>query len=169
MKSKPVLDDGPTPERIQRAAGFVSIVGRSRSTRRITMQDDALGRAWLRKDITAEEYSALRKYAWHWFSAGLSGHVRTIDFNRVQSSGTGLTGSEARADHLRLYGLARERIGTRPALVADHVACFDMPLDVVGSLLGYRSRWHGRVKAREILSDAGYRLGQYWQELAKRR
>jgi hypothetical protein len=54
MKSKPDPEQGPTTERIKRADGFVSIVGRSRSNRRITMQDDALGRAWLRKDITAE-------------------------------------------------------------------------------------------------------------------
>jgi hypothetical protein len=38
---------------------------------------------------------------------------------------------------------------------------------VVGGILGYRSRWHGKAKAVEILSDAGYRLGQFWQELAK--
>jgi hypothetical protein len=125
----------------------------------------------MRRNISAEEYSALKKYALHWLAGGLQGHLGSVDLNRILAfdpgSMSGLAKSEAQADHRKLYHQARDRIGIRPALVADHVACFDTPLAVVGNILGYRSRWHGKVKAIEILSDAGYRLGQFWQELAK--
>jgi hypothetical protein len=167
------MDDnaGPTSERLKHAGTYFSIVGRSKSSRKITMLDDALGRAWMRKNISAEEYSALSKYRLHWLAGGLQGHLGSVDLNRVLAfdpgSMSGLAKSEAQADHRRLYHAARDRIGRRPALVADHVACFDTPLAVVGGILGYRSRWHGKAKAVEILSDAGYRLGQFWQELAK--
>jgi hypothetical protein len=162
---------GPTNERLRHAGEFCSIAGKSRSTRRITMLDDALGRAWLRRHISAEEYSSLKKYALHWLAGGLQGHVGSVDLNRVfafdPGSMSGLAKSEAQADHRRLYHAARDRIGTRPALVADYVACFDTPLADVGAILGYRSLYHGRQKAIEILSDAGYRLGQFWHELAR--
>lgn len=165
-------DSGPTSERLRHAGEFCSVVGRSRSSRRITMLDDALGRAWLKKHISAEEYSALKKYALHWLAGGLQGHLGSVDLNRILTfdpgSMSGLAKSEAQSDHRRLYHLARERIGTRPALVADHVACFDTPLADVGTILGYRSIWHGKQKAIEILSDAGYRLGQFWHEVARK-
>jgi hypothetical protein len=164
-------DAGPTGERLKHAGPFFCIVGRSRSSRKITMLDDALGRAWMRRNISAEEYSALKRYALHWLAGGLQGHLGSVDLNRILAfdpgSMSGLAKSEAQADHRHLYHAARDRIGTRPALVADHVACFDTPLAEVGGILGYRSRWHGKEKAIEILGDAGYRLGQFWSEIAK--
>jgi hypothetical protein len=162
---------GPTAERLSQAGEFCIIAGRSRSSRRITMLDDALGRAWMRRIVSAAEYSALRKYALHWLAGGLQGHLGSVDLNRVWAfdpgAMTGLAKTEAQAEHRRLYHAARDHIGTRPALVADHVACFDTSLATVGALLGYRSPYRARARASEILSDAGYRLGQFWDDLAK--
>ena len=167
------LDDsaGPTQERLGHAGEFFSVAGRSRSSRRITMLDDALGRAWMRHFISAEEYSALKKYALHWLAGGLQGHMGSVDLNRILAfdpgSMTGLCKTEAQADHRALYWMANLQLGTRPAFVADHVACFDTSVSTVGVMLGYRSPYRGREKARELLSDAGYRLAKLWAELAK--
>ena len=162
---------GPTPERLRHAGEFFTVAGRARSSRKITMQDDALGKALMRRNVSPPEYSALRKYALHWLAGGLQGHLNSIDLNRVLAfdpgAMTGLAKTERQADHRRLYHLARACIGHRPAFVADHIACFDFTLAAVGIMLGYRSRWHGRAKAVEILSDAGYRLGKLWDELAR--
>lgn len=162
---------GPTAERLSHAGGFFAVAGRSRSSRKITMLDDALGRAWMRQKISAAEYSALRKYALHWLAGGLQGHLGSVDLNRVLAFDpgqmSGLAKTERQADHRRLYHIARDQLGTRPAMVADHVACFDTPLAVVGSLLGYRSAYRARTKAAEILSDAGYRLAKIWDDLAR--
>lgn len=130
------------------------------------MFDDALGRAWVRRKISADEYSALRRYALHWLAGGLQGHLGSVDLNRIYAFDpgqmSGLANSEAQCDHRAHYYGARESLGTRPALVADSVACFDIGLTAVGSALGYRSIWRGRTKAAEILSDAGYRLAKFW-------
>jgi hypothetical protein len=99
------------------------------------------------------------------------GHLRSVDLNRVLAfdpgSMSGLAKTEKQADHRHLYHAARESIGTRPALVADQIACFDSTLTRVGALLGYRSGPHGRSKVIEILSDAGYRLAKFWDETAR--
>jgi hypothetical protein len=162
---------GPTAERLAHAGGFFTVAGRARSSRRITLLDDALGRAWMRQKISAPEYSALRKYALHWLAGGLQGHLGSVDLNRILAfdpgSMSGLAKTEAQADHRILYHAARDQLGTRPAMVADHIACFDTSLATVGALLGYRSAYRARTKAAEILSDAGYRLGKFWDDIAK--
>ncbi|MBO0715932.1 MAG: hypothetical protein J2P55_01170 [Rhizobiales bacterium] len=162
---------GPTAERLAHARGFFTIAGRSRSQRKITFLDDALGRAWMRQNISGEEYAALRKYALHWLAGGLIGHLGSVDLNRVLAfdpgAMSGLAKTEKQADHRHLYHSARESIGRRPAFVADQVACYDSTLTHVGTLLGYRSGPRGRSKAIEILSDAGYRLAKFWDEIAR--
>jgi hypothetical protein len=171
MPQIPTDDAGPTAERIKHAGEFYTIAGRSKSTRRISMLDDSLGRAWVRHFISAEEYSALKKYALHWLAGGLQGHMGSVDLNRILAfdpgSMTGLAKTERQADHRNLYWRANAEIGTRPAFVADHIACFDTSISDVGVMLGYRSPYRGREKVREILSDAGYRLSKLWADLAK--
>jgi hypothetical protein len=168
MQQGPDDNAGPTAERIKHAGEFFAVAGRSRSSRRITMLDDALGRAWVRRWISAEEYSALKKYALHWLAGGLQGQLGSVDLNRILAfdpgSMTGLAKTEAQANHRQLYWSARGAIGTRPAIVADHVACYDSSIADLGAMLGYRSPWRGRQKAIELLSDAGYRLRKYWDD-----
>ena len=161
-------DAGPTAERFRHAEGFFTIAGRSRSSRRIAMLDDALGRAWMRRKISAEEYSALRRYAHHWLAGGLQSPMQSVDLNRIfafdPAAMSGLCKTEAQAEHRRTYHAAKEEIGLRPGFVADRVACYDCSLADVGVMLGYRSPWHGADTARRILSDAGYRLAKFWND-----
>jgi hypothetical protein len=161
-------DDGPTDLRLAHAGIFHTATGRSRSSRRYSMYDDALGRAWMRRKISDEEYTALGRYAYHWASGGLRGAIQSIDLDRVfffnPASMTGLAKSERQADHRAAYHAARLNIGRRPAMVADSVACFDMPLVQVGLRLGYHSEAHAREAAREVLCEAGYRLGRFWKD-----
>jgi hypothetical protein len=180
MHRTPEDNAGPTTERIRQAGGwspdrlqFFTAAGQSKSSRRFTMLDDQLGRAWVRRFISAEEYSGLKKYALHWLAGGLQGHLGSVDLNRIlafdPSSMNGLAKTERQAEHRALYWLAHEHIGTNPAFVADHVACFDTSVSDVGHLLGYQSPYRGREKVREYLSDAGYRLAKLWDDLAKGR
>lgn len=170
-----VADDfaGPTAERFRHAEGFFTIAGRSRSSRRIAMLDDALGRAWVRRKISAEEYSALRRYALHWLAGGLQGPMGSVDLNRIfafdPGAMSGLAKTEKQADHRAAYYSAKSEIGARPAFVADQIACFDSSLADVGTMLGFASPCRGRERAREILSDAGYRLAKYWDDRDKAR
>jgi hypothetical protein len=165
----PQIDEseGPTKERLLHAGDYKTDIG-SRSHRRVTMLDDALGRAWMRRNISGEEYSALRRYALHWLAGGLQGHLGSMDLNRVLAfdpiSMSGLAKTEAQVDHRAAYYAARKAIGRRPAFVADQVACYDSTLTSVGLLLGYQSAARGRERAIEILSDAGYRLVAFWKD-----
>jgi hypothetical protein len=159
---------GPTPERFRHAHGFFTDIGRSRSSRRISMLDDSLGRAWMRQKISGEEYAALRRYALHWLAGGLQGPMQSVDLNRIfafdPTAMSGLAKTERQQDHRDAYRAAKQEIGWRPGIVADQVACYDSSLAEVGMMLGYRSEAHARDEARKILSDAGYRLGVFWKE-----
>lgn len=159
---------GPTAERLAQAQGCFTVAGRSRSSRRISMLDDALGRAWMRQKISGEEYSALKRYALHWLAGGLQGPMQSVDLNRIfafdPSSMSGLAKTERQADHRDAYRAARCDIGRRPAFVADHVACYDSSMRDVGIMMGYLSPFHAREETRKILADAGYRLSRFWQD-----
>lgn len=163
---------GPTAERLAKAEENFTRTGRSRSTRRYSMHDDALGRAWRARKLSYEEYAALSRYACHWASGGLQGAMQTVDLDRILSFNpatmSGLAKSERQADHRAAYHAAREAIGSRPAFVADSVACYDIRLLDVGQMLGYLSHAHARTAAREILSDAGYRLAVFWKDRDRR-
>ena len=173
MRANASVEDnaGPTAERISQAGEFFTVSGRAKSNRRFSMSDDALGKALAHRIVSNEEYSALKKYALHWLAGGLSGHLGSVDLNRILAfdpgSMTGLAKTEKQAEHRALFWRAHESIGVRPAFVSTHIACYDTPLRDVGIMLGYQSPYRGREKVREILSDAGYRLGKLWCELAK--
>lgn len=131
------------------------------------MLDDTLGRAWRRSNISDEEYAALRRYRLHWLAGGLAGHLGSVDLNRIYAHDpgamSGLAKTEKQQDHKSAFYAANFSIGTRPAFVADQVALYDSTLTDTGIMLGYESRPHAREKARELLSDAGYRLAVFWK------
>ena len=164
----PEDSSGPTLRRLAQSGGDYDEVGRSKSSKRFTMRDDALGRAWRRQNISGEEYTALKRYALHWLAGGLVGPLQSVDLNRIfafdPASMSGLAKTERQQDHRDAYHEAKYSIGTRPGFVADQVACYDSSLLSVGIMLGYRSRWHAKDEARKILSDGGYRLSQFWKD-----
>lgn len=173
----PLDDAGPTPERLAKAGAnspdksqhFYTIAGRSRSSRRISMLDDALGKAWMRQIVSAVEYSALRRYALHWVAGGLQGPLGSVDLNRIYafdpSSMSGLARTEAQLNHKQLYYAAKQELGFRPAFVADQIACIGRSLQETGQALGFKSPYHGRARAGELLADAGHRLTGFWDRV----
>lgn len=163
------LAAGPTPERLRHSHGNFEIGGNRRDGQRFKMTDSPLGRALMRQIISGEEYTGLKVYALHWFAGGLQGCLNSVDLNRVfafdPAKMTGLARSEAQADHRLAYHMAREQLGRRPAFVADSVACHEIGLTRVGHMLGFKSDYHGRVAALDILRDAGGRLSAFWEKL----
>jgi hypothetical protein len=165
----PIDEAGPTAERLSKAGEFFNVAGRGRSARRVTMLDDALGRSLVRRIITPGEYSALRRYALHWVAGGLQGPLGSVDLNRIYSFDpsqmSGLARTEAQLDHKRTYYAAQDAIGHRPSYVATQIACFGRALQETGETLGFRSPYRARQRAGEILSDAGHRLGGFFDRL----
>lgn len=167
----------PTKERLAHAKSsdtsqkFYTDVG-SRGRRRVNMLDDALGRAWVSRKISAEEYSALKAYAVHWALGGLQGQLASCDLNRIvavdPSRRDQMFAAEAVCDHRDLYHRAKTMLGFRPSFVADQVACHGFTLAQTGAALGFRSVSRGRERAACLLSDAGSRLASFWRAPAQR-
>jgi hypothetical protein len=135
------------------------------------MLDDALGRAWVRSVISAQEYSALRRYALHWVAAGLQGALASCDLNRIYSFDPstmhGLCKTEAQLEHKRTYYACQDHLGFRPSYVATQVACFGRGLQETGESMGYASPYRARKAAGELLSDAGFRLTEFFERMSK--
>jgi hypothetical protein len=158
--------EGPTEERKRHSGGFFEIGGDSQVGRKYTMQDSPLDRMRARNAIDPKEYSALRKYAHHFYHGGLLPSVGSVDLNRVFASDplsmSGMAKSEGQAHHRQQYRKAREILGHRPGIVVDNVVCAEWDLTTAGHSIGYASPYRARQAASEILRDAGYRLARFW-------
>jgi hypothetical protein len=167
---------GPTPQRLNHAtqAGTKCYLetGQARANRRYTMMDDNLGRLVLRKQLTETQFSALQRYAIHWYLGGLAGSLGSFDMDRIRAANPaalgGLARSESELHHRKIYQSARAEIGGWRAYIADMVACNDYPLAAAGIVLGYASPYRGRARAGEMLQDAGSRLEHFWNKFDKR-
>lgn len=158
--------EGPTDERRRHAGGFYEIGGDDRASQKFTMQDSPLDRMKARDAIGPKEYSALRKYAHHWYYGGLLSSVGSVDLNRVFASDplsmSGMAKSEGQAHHRQQYRRARSILGHRPGIVVDSVVCQEHNLEVAGYAIGWTNRPQAVAAATEMLRDAGYRLAKYW-------
>jgi len=158
--------DGPTLERQRHAEGYFEIVGEERSSQKYTMQDSPLDRMKARGAIDPVEYSALRKYAHHWYHGGLLSSVGSVDLNRIFAadplSMSGMAKSEGQAHHRQQYRQARVILGHRPGIVVDNVVCQELTLEIGGYSIGWTNKPQAIAAATEMLRDAGYRLSRHW-------
>src|SRR5262249_27616926 len=90
----------PTPERLRRAGKDVA----RGETGQITMRDAPLERAFARGALTAEQYSAGQKYRHHWYHAGLSGALVSVDLWAVDLGAyAGMAKTERQVFHRQRY------------------------------------------------------------------
>ena len=75
---------GPTPERVRHAQGLVERgnLGRGRSGIS-TMRNSPIERALGRRIISQTQYTAAIKYRHHWYRAGLSSPLQSVELNRI--------------------------------------------------------------------------------------
>src|SRR2546430_4688898 len=92
----------PTRERLRRAGKDVA----RGDSGQITMRDSPLERAFARGALSAEQYSAGQKYRHHWYHAGLSGGLVSVDLNRVWAVDLGAYAGMAKTER---QGVHRER------------------------------------------------------------
>lgn len=135
-----ILDErGPTPERLEKAAGDFVVGGDERTKRIYHFRDTPLYRLYKRLGIEdksqaaqeqlMKEYMALTRYRDHWHGAHLEGCVKSIDLDRVQSSGGGEGASDAYVRHLHAYRRMVKVIGMWHSQVVEHIACWERPID----------------------------------------
>jgi hypothetical protein len=152
----------PTPERLRHAGGDFE---RGESGQ-ITMRDSPLERALARKVITAEQYTAGQKFRHHWFHAGLSGHLRSIELDRIFAvdlgSFSGMAKTEVETFHRQRYREAVQAIGKIGSHVLEASVCRELPLDRIGYSLGWSSRPQAYAAAAERMKLALDQLCKLW-------
>jgi hypothetical protein len=152
----------PTPERLRRAAGDYE----RGDTGRYTMRDTPIERALTRAVISAEQFSAAQKYRHHWYHAGLSDPLASIDLGRVFAADpggfSGMARTEAQAFHRQRFREAVQAIGKIGSHVLDWVVCRDIGFDETGYSLGWSSRPQAYAAAVERLKTALDQLCRLW-------
>ena len=159
--SSPVRAE-PTPERMR-------IAGRDYErgdTGQLTMRDNPLERALSRGVITSGQYNAGIKYRHHWFRAGLSDPIGSIDLNRVFASDlggfSGMPKTEAQAFHRQQLREANEEIGINGRKVMEYAVCAETSLEVAGNMIGWDSKAAAIVAATERMKAALDGLRKLW-------
>src|SRR5438093_7680839 len=113
----------PTPERLRRAGKDVA----RGETGQITMRDAPLERAFARGALSAEQYSAGQKYRHHWYHAGLSGGLVSVDLNRVWAvdlgAYAGMAKTERQVFHRQRYREGVSAVGTSGAALLEWAVC----------------------------------------------
>jgi Domain of unknown function (DUF6456) len=152
----------PTPERMRRAGGDVE----RGHTGQITMRDSPLERALRRNIITPEQYSAGQKYRHHWYHAGLSDPLQSLDLSRVFATDagafSGMPKSENQLFHRQRYREAVRAVGKIGSHVLDWAVCREIELAQVGASLGWSSRAQAYAAAVERMKAALDELCRLW-------
>ena len=158
---------GPTPERLRHAQGFVERgnLGRGRSGIS-TMRDSPIERALARKIISQAQYTAAVKYRHHWFRAGLSSPLQSVELNRIFATDltnfSGMAKTEAQVFHRQRYREAVQHIGITGAAVVEQVICQEISLEQAGYKLGWGSKPQAIAAATERLKGALDQLVALW-------
>ena len=161
---------GPTQERLHKAQGAFVVGGGDRSTQIYFFADAPLQRLYARLRSRAgteetkhlsNEYTALMKYRHHWYHAGLEASLPSVDLNRVFSSDpsnmSGMAKSERQYNHREKYRAAVALIGHKPHILLDNFACYEWPLHVACSTIGY-----SMFRARRMVRDTASKLASEW-------
>src|SRR5262245_3716261 len=152
----------PTPERLRRAAGDFE----RGDSGQLTMRDSPLERAFARGVITQEQYAAAQKYRHHWYHAGLSGRLGSLDPARVPADDlfklAPMTPSERQVFHRQQYRDAVQAVGKLGSHVLDWTVCREVALDRVGEALGWTTRAQAYAAAAERLKMALDQLCRLW-------
>lgn len=154
---------GPTPERVRQAAGDMKRVIDNDGNKIIAMQDSPLDRMLSRGAIDPAPYRALMKYKHHWYHAGLSGSISSVDANRVfacdATNFSHMAKTEQQADHRQQYRKAVGKIGLIASNVVERVVCYEMPL-ASGVVVGNAPQ--ARSESTMALKIAGEMLAGLW-------
>ncbi len=153
----------PTPERIRRAGSDFT----RGDTGQITMRDSPLERAFTRSLITREQYSVAQKYRHHWYHAGLSDSLQSVNINRLFATDvggfTGMAKTERQVFHRQRYREAIQAVGKIGSHVLDWVVCRDTRFEQVGYTLGWSSRPQAYAAAVERMKTALDQLRSLWE------
>lgn len=167
----------PTRERMARAGDNFEIGGDARTGKVIRIMDAPLDRMRSREMLGAKEYEALNKYRIHWWHAGMSGHLRSPELDRIFAdplASSGMASSERQAHHRSQFRKARALFDTpdtitsastenhKMLIVLDNVLLSEQSLEISGYAIGCKSRYRARERSKNLLRKAADILMNHW-------
>jgi hypothetical protein len=164
IRREPVVEHRalPTIERVRRAGADFE----RGDTGQITMRDSPLERAFARHVIAQDQYSAGQKYRHHWYHAGLSDQLVSVDLNRIFAADlgnfSGMPKTEVQVFHRQRYREATQAAGQIGSHVLNWAVCREIPLEQVGYTLGWNSRAQAYAAAVERMKAALDELRRLW-------
>jgi hypothetical protein len=152
----------PTPERMRRA-GTDYVRG---DTGQITLGDNPLDRSFSRGCISREQYTAAQKFRHHWYHAGLSDRLVSVELDRVFavdfSAFSGMAKTEGQVFHRQRYREAVQAVGKIGSHVLDQAVCREVGFEQIGYSLGWGSRGQAYAAAVERMKTALDQLCELW-------
>lgn len=165
--------DGPTAERLLKAAGNVHVGDDKQGTRIYQFCDTPVDRLYSRltrahgaKDGLRDEYAALVRYRRHFIEAGKEATIASVDPNSIFASNpsqrAGMPMADFQMDNDLQYRRAQHHLGHKPGIVVDNVVCAEQSLEIAGWSIGYNSRTSARDNGERILRESARRLAKLW-------
>ena len=153
---------GPTAERLRRAGQDFD----RGETGQVTLRDSPLERARRREVITSQQFNAGVKFRHHWYHAGLSESIGSIDLNRIfardLTAYSGMARTEAQVFHRQRYREACRTLGLKREYVLSWAICREETLEKIGTALGWNNRPQAIAAATELLRDGLDALALLW-------
>lgn len=166
---------GPTAERLIKSDGYVAIGDDQQGTRVYHMLDSVLDRTYsdlrvkignAEQDELRLEYAALKKLGALYEAGALMGALPSVDLGNACFQGGAGRDHAAKTDGQIAarfsFHSARDQLSVWQWKVTDAVVLRDVPLSAAGFLLGCRSQYRAREKARVVLRGSGITLANHW-------
>ena len=158
---------GPTPERLGKLLVGDLEIGEDRQGGRIyTISDSPMCRMFKDKRLSGIQFTALSRFHSHWFNAGLSGAVRSVDLNRIYAPDPfdfGMGRTERQFNNRREYESAYKLLTFLEGILVTNLICSEsLSLEECGNALGYTSPYRARTKATEVVCSVADRFAKLW-------
>jgi hypothetical protein len=158
---------GPTPERLVKLLVGDLEIGEDGTGHRIyTISDSPMCRMFKDKRLSGIQFTALSRFHSHWWNAGLSGSVRSVDLNRVYAPdfyGMGCPRTLSQFNHRMEYESAYKLLTFTESVIVTNLICSEtLSLEQCGYSLGYTSPYRARAAATKVVCSIADRLAKHW-------
>ncbi|MBA2690056.1 MAG: hypothetical protein H0U63_04570 [Burkholderiales bacterium] len=158
--------DGPTAERLAKAADGFEVGDDGHGTRVYTMQLRPISAMLKRRQIDGKQFSALDKFHKHWFNAKLGGGVRSVDMNRIYAPDPFLdylNASERQWRNRAEYFKALDLLVFQESIIVSNLICSEtMTVQQAGHGLGYDSPYRARAAGVEVVRGIADKWIDLW-------
>ncbi len=159
---------GPTPERLGKLlTGDLEIGEDGQGHRIYSISDSPMCRMFKDKRLSGIQFTALSRFQSHWWNAGLSESVRSVDLNRIYApdpfNSVGMCSTERQYQNRREYRAAYALLAHREGIIITNLVCSEsLNLEQCGNMLGYISPFRARAAATKVVCSIADRFAKLW-------